>query len=342
VLSGILDTRNAGAANMEHSPASMTLRAVTENRCASAVTVQALEPRPPRWVQDLLGEDDLRLSAPLPFSGAPTASDNNGFTLLAASVDQVTSLSSGAFIEAVRCAYQALAADLSTRGRHPLRFWNFIPDIHAQLGPVGDRYMAFNVGRFEGFSAWFGAPDVFSHKVATSSAVGIEGKAFWVYVLASDTRAVSVENPRQIPSYRYSQRFGLRPPCFARASKIASALLIGGTASIVGEDSLHAQHIEAQTSETLRNIAEVIAMGIPGSSLSPLDALRDVRVHVTDPAHAATVIELLTKRAPNVRCVEVVRAEMCRRELLVEIEGVAAVGTDGVSIRELLRLSWDL
>jgi len=38
-----------------------------------------------------------------------------------------------------------------------------------------------------------------------------------LHVLASDAPALALENPRQIPVWRYSPRFGVLPPCFAGA-----------------------------------------------------------------------------------------------------------------------------
>jgi chorismate lyase/3-hydroxybenzoate synthase len=146
-----------------------------------------------------------------------------------------------------------------------------------------------------------------------------------VYVLAGDAPGIAVENPRQCPSYRYSRRYGARPPCFARATRVGSTLFIGGTASIVGENSRHRQDIDAQTRETLRNIAEVIAACVPSPLALPLAALRDVRVHVTDPGQTSEVTAILREVAPDVSRVEIVLAELCRNELLVEIEGIASL-----------------
>ena len=36
-------------------------------------------------------------------------------------------------------------------------------------------------------------------------------------------------------------------------------LLVGGTASIVGEESRHVGHLEEQANETFRNLASVVA-----------------------------------------------------------------------------------
>ena len=60
-----------------------------------------------------------------------------------------------------------------------------------------------------------------------------------------------------MPSYRYSRRFGPRPPCFARATVLhlgaagdAPLVLVGGTASIRGEDSVHVGNVRGQVLET--------------------------------------------------------------------------------------------
>jgi chorismate lyase/3-hydroxybenzoate synthase len=227
-----------------------------------------------------------------------------------------------AFTEAVASVYRSLACELTFRQRYPLRFWNFIPDIQAPMDEVSDRYMAFNAGRFEGYVDWFGGRETFGASVPTSSAVGVNGRDLWVYAMASDTPGVSIENPRQRSSYRYSSRYGPCPPCFARATKCDSALLIGGTASILGEDSRHRGDVDAQTRESLRNIAAVI-QAAGGSSVRPLTALRDVRVHVAAPEDTPAVKSILEESAPHLSTVEFVQAELCRKELLVEIEGTA-------------------
>ena len=134
-----------------------------------------------------------------------------------------------------------------------------------------------------------------------------------------------VENPRQIPAWRYSSRFGPRPPCFARATIAeldgAHVLLIGGTASIVGETSVHEDDVRRQTAESLRNLAALVetAEGPSGDAGRTLDRLESVRVYVRRPEDAAVVAEMVAALGPDV---ELVIADICRPELLVEIEAV--------------------
>ena len=104
--------------------------------------------------------------------------------------------------------------------------------------------MAFNAGRYEAFSDHFGHPTAFGHSVPTASAVGVHGDQFVLHALASAEPAAPIENPRQVSAYNYSRRFGPMPPCFARATLLGAhsdkpLLIVGGTASITGEESQH-------------------------------------------------------------------------------------------------------
>jgi chorismate lyase/3-hydroxybenzoate synthase len=284
-----------------------------------------LRPQPPAWVADLFagsGAGPEEVAGPF---GVPLLSRCvTKFTLLSAAVGE-SARSSTALADAVAAAYRSLAHELTRQRRHAVRIWNFVPDIQARADEAGDRYMAFNAGRFAAYCDWFGGPDAFAAALPTSSAVGTTGigNALWIHVLAADTAGIPIENPRQIPSYHYSRRYGRRPPCFARAMKLDSMLLIGGTASILGEQSRHDADIDAQALETLQNIAALIGSVNTGPTDQPLDALRSLRVHVLDSRHAPAVQSILNELAPDLVNVEFVQASLCRRELLVEIEGTA-------------------
>ncbi len=283
--------------------------------------VQPLGLQPPAWVYRLM---ETRGGAAPGDAEAGAMSECGRFVLLARRIGGVADLPPERFIAAVDEAYRSLGRELERLNRQALRLWNFIPGIHTPVAAMGDRYRAFNAGRLDGYADWFRDPRTLPDAVPTSSAVGIEGDTFWVYVLGADAAGLPVENPRQIPSYRYSSRYGARPPCFARATRFESLLLIGGTASILGEDTCHDGDIEAQTRETIRNIASLVAHGREGRPAErPLDALRDIRVHVVRREHDAAVAAVLGELLPGLQECEFVQAELCRQDLLVEIEGTA-------------------
>jgi chorismate lyase/3-hydroxybenzoate synthase len=244
------------------------------------------------------------------------------FSLISTQVADAATMPSDVFTNAVTEQYRTVFDSLHDAQLNAVRIWNFVPQIQAAVGN-GDRYMAFNAGRFAAYADWFGNPDDFPRAMPTASAVGTGGSTFWIHVLASKSSGTPVENPRQIPSYRYSRRYGVRPPCFARATKLGCMLFIGGTASIVGEDSHHVGDISVQTRETLRNLAALIATATHMPESDALGALRDVRVHISDPNHADRVLQILDAALPQPIEMEFVEAQLCRRELLVEIEGRA-------------------
>lgn len=275
-----------------------------------------LEPAPPAWA--------LQLAAAHP----------ERWLHVQDGVDDAQALDAEALEAAVTAAYLRLAARLRDASRHPVRFWNFLPAIHDEMADGLDRYMVFNAGRFAAFQQWFGAAAAFDRRVPTASAVGVDGarcRALTIHALAAAEGGAPVENPRQIPAYSYSRRYGPLPPCFARATRVdqsgAPRLLIGGTASIVGEESQHERDARRQTIETIDNLARLVAHARDAAGLAPVDdpltALTDLRVYIVRAEDSGPVCEHLAARLPaNVR-LEIAQADLCRRELLVEIEGVA-------------------
>src|SRR3954447_23005099 len=143
---------------------------------------------------------------------------------------------SAAVYRAIRTAFD------NSPHRHVVRMWNHIPGIHDPLDAECDRYMHFNAGRFEAMCEWFGGAGSFPQRVPAASGVGHDGQDLIVHALAMREPGTPVENPQQVPAFRYSKRYGPLPPCFARATQIARpapSLLIAGTAAITGEVSRH-------------------------------------------------------------------------------------------------------
>jgi len=287
------------------------------------------------------------------------------FLRVTATIDDADTetLTAEALESRIAAAYRAIGALVAREERHAVRFWNFIPRIHAQVEDGRDRYMVFNAGRFHAFNEWYGSTAIFARALPTASAVGMDGGPLVIHALADVAAGTPQENPRQIPSYSYSRRYGPLPPCFARATLVerdASEhwLLIGGTASILGEESMHTRDPRRQALETFDNLAQLVssaaervrapeapaaagevapaeASGAGSQTQShaqahvlplsgdPLDALTDLRVYFVHEEHAALVRDLVLARFPRAARIEFTRADLCRPELLVEIEGLA-------------------
>ena len=222
----------------------------------------------------------------------------------------------------VAAAYRAVLESARAIGRYPARFWNFIPDIGERMPDGLNRYMVFNAGRHDACNDRRGA-------VSTASALGIQGKDLYIHCVALDEPGTPVENPRQTPAWLYSARYGPTPPYFSRATIADMAgrrtLLIGGTASVLGEDSQHPGQLDAQLEETLRNLEALIRTAAEDvrDAESALRRLIDLRGYVTSAAMAQPVREVLERRCPRARNIAVAVAQICRPELLLEIEGLA-------------------
>jgi chorismate lyase/3-hydroxybenzoate synthase len=255
--------------------------------------------------------------------------DGGPLLWLEATVPGAAELDDASFREAVARAYDDLGTALRERGQHPLRWWNYIPAIRRATADGFTRYELFNVGRFDSFRSWPDAPA--RGRAPAATAVGHRGKDFVLQVLAATQCGVSVENPRQSPAHLYSKRFGPVPPAFARAT-LAPELgsprfaTVSGTASIVGEDSRHPDAVGAQLAETLKNLASIASAVEERAALAhaedPLERYREVRAYVVRPADLTFVASSVREAFPALRRLEVAEADLCRSELLVELEGM--------------------
>lgn len=258
--------------------------------------------------------------------------EGEGLSLVSVRVVGAGELSAEQFRSATVHAYQAVFERLGEQ-YYPVRFWNFLPAIHQEVGDGRNQYMIFNGGRFEAFEGRYGGREAFDRQVATATAVGHDSADLMVHCLASRQPGRHVGNPRQISPHCYSEKFGPLPPCFARATMVprpgnASLLLVGGTASIRGEDSQHIGDLQQQCDETLRNLSAVVTAGATvkfSDRTSPLSCFRELRVYHPRSADAKWLGEHLPANFPHLRRMELCRADLCRSELLVEIEGVAMV-----------------
>ena len=228
--------------------------------------------------------------------------------------------SDGDALEAAACiAYRELLAVSAEVGYpHLLRLWNVVPAIN-RLDQGLERYRRFCRGRAEAFEGHHGP--LFQSRLCASSAVGSGGDELVVWFLAAVERGLPRENPRQVSAYSYPPSYGPRSPSFARATRCPPAaggwLLLSGTASIVGHKSLHHGDVERQVEETLDNLEELL----PADGPARFAALK---VYVRRPEDLPAVRAGVAARVGSALPVLYLQADICREELLVEIEGVAA------------------
>ena len=233
----------------------------------------------------------------------------------------------GGILHASAHAYAALVAFWRDSDYpHLLRIWNYFDAITLGEGD-SERYRQFCVGRVQGLG------DVDTRTLPAATAIGSRDgrRVLQVYWLAAREPGLPLENPRQVSAYRYPREYGPQSPTFARALLPPSPrvpLLLSGTASIVGHASQHADSLRAQLDETLTNLDSLLgAARERAPTLSPhLDGTSRLKVYVRDATDADAVAAQLEARLGTRVPWLMLHADVCRRELLVEIEGMHGVG----------------
>jgi chorismate lyase/3-hydroxybenzoate synthase len=203
-----------------------------------------------------------------------------------------------------------------------IRVWNYFPEINAQKNDM-ERYRSFSIGRHEAFVRY-------QKKIEDSPAacaLGSHGGPLVIYFLAARSPGLQIENPRQISAYSYPKQYGPRSPTFSRATlafkDTAPTLFVSGTASIVGHETVHTASVDMQTRETLKNIRAVIEQAVL-KGFAPVDFAREValKVYVRHAEDFAEVAGIIQEEFGTLSELIVLQADICRTDLLVEIEAV--------------------
>ena len=221
--------------------------------------------------------------------------------------------------EAAQRLYTELLAQLG--GRHLHRIWNCIPAINACRGGE-ENYRAFNAGRLAAFHAHAG-PD-FRRLLPAASALGTGGRVLAIAFTAGEARPLHFENPAQVPACDYPPEYGARPPAFARGTRIAGegrdVWHLAGTASIRGHRST-GETCEEQARLTLENLHTMRRlMDVPAGAGGRW------KIFVRRPDDAALCRRLFLDAWPDAAAgTMVLAADICRAELLVEIEGAVSL-----------------
>ncbi len=240
-------------------------------------------------------------------------------------------------------AFETMARQLKQR-RIPydqvVRTWLYLGDI---VGAEGDtqRYKELNRARtdfYRKFRFHEGhVPKRLNGSVfPASTGIGMDGRDVVMSCLAlttdrSDVRLMPLENPSQTSAFLYGPHYSPKSPKFARAMAVcvddAATTLVSGTASITESESRFPDDPERQTHQTLDNIEVLISPenfrrhGLDGLG-SGLEGLAQIRVYVKRLADYEAVRQACEDRVGDCPAVYVI-ADVCRPELLVEIEGIA-------------------
>jgi enamine deaminase RidA (YjgF/YER057c/UK114 family) len=231
-------------------------------------------------------------------------------------------------------------AEAGSSFEHVVRTWLYLGAI---TNPEADRqrYQELNRARTDfyhdiRFRCSLLDPNAPRGVYPASTGIGTAGDGLVMSCLALETRRDDVlllplENPQQTPAYAYHPKYSPQSPKFSRAVALVLGdyvtTWISGTASIVNSETCHQGDLEKQTHQTIDNIERLIAPdnfalhGVQGAG-ARLHDLAKIRVYLKRPGDLAICKSICERRFGSVPAVYAV-ADVCRPDLLVEIEGVA-------------------
>lgn len=234
-----------------------------------------------------------------------------GWRFIAVEIDDTVC---GGIEAASERAYELLLAHVAAAPEKNLqRIWNYLGAINAGDGD-GERYRLFCNGRARGL-----AEGGVKHYPA-ATAIGHHGREslLQVYALCAMEPGGALENPRQVSAWKYPRQYGRTAPSFARAMRLpGGALAISGTAAVIGHASHHADDVAAQVDEAMANLRALLER----ASLPRFDAASPLKVYVRHPEDAEHVGVALSRHLDPAVPRIVLHGDICRRELLVEIDG---------------------
>ncbi|MFV0418492.1 MAG: Rid family hydrolase [Dysgonomonas sp.] len=220
-----------------------------------------------------------------------------------------------------------------------IRQWNYIERITDFEGEH-QHYQSFNDAR-----SHFYSKTNWDNGYPAATGIGTQHGGIMIDVIATMPKKenyiyVPLDNKLQVAAYDYSQDVLLgaedkifkekTTPKFERAKAVTDGkqgrVYISGTAAIRGEDSLTNVGIEEQTRTTIENIKYLISKenlkeaGIHAISDSSIDMLRIYLKNAEDTQVVKDYMDNLFAAIPA----SYLLADVCREELLIEIEGIAS------------------
>jgi chorismate lyase/3-hydroxybenzoate synthase len=225
---------------------------------------------------------------------------------------------------ATRQAYYELTTFANEYGYGNIyRFWNYIGRVNANNAAGLERYRDFCLGRAQAFEDLHFAPTA----LPAGTGIGFREGGVAIFLVARrTTEAVNVENPMQTPAYQYPRRYGPKSPSFARATVIrtdcGAILYISGTASVRKHDSV-GDDLSSQIRITVENIKELLHAARKRHPELHNGRFESMKIYVRNKAD----LELVARAFRSEFDVQISQsptllADICRSELLLEVEGI--------------------
>jgi hypothetical protein len=245
--------------------------------------------------------------------------------------------------EAANKAFNLMIEILNNEGMTPdnlVRQWNYIGNILSVKDGL-QNYQIFNEVRYDYYSRF---RKIHGFPAATGVGMKHGGVILDFCAVSSDIslKITPVENPNQVNAYSYGQQVlkgsvdkgkdTKHPPQFERALLLVdeqeAKLHISGTASIRGQETIGINNTGEQTKVTIENIRKLsdahrLNRFFPDTGMN-LTLYSLIRVYIKSQNDFGIVKKICREEFPGVSSV-FVEADICRDDLLMEIEAEAAL-----------------
>ncbi len=208
-----------------------------------------------------------------------------------------------------------------------VRQWNYIDHITSVNGGI-QNYQLFNDAR----SDFYAAAD-WSNGYPAATGIGCDAGGVMVMVYAvkgSKGADCPIDNPLQIPAHKYSgkvlasgKEVVRTTPKFERGRLLGDVVFVSGTAAIKGENSDFSDDARVQANEAIDVVEHLVE---PSNISQDCSGFRFdlMRVYVRRPKDMKTVQDVFTAHFRNI-LIHFLGADICRPELLLELEGIGRV-----------------
>jgi enamine deaminase RidA (YjgF/YER057c/UK114 family) len=216
-----------------------------------------------------------------------------------------------------------------------VRQWNYVPEILALQNHEGktlQHYQVFNVVRKACY-----AKHTFRHGYPAATGIGVKTGPFSIDVLALASHTAvdkkGLSNPNQQNAYQYDQQQLIgdalcgqqkNPPLFERAKLLAwedtAQIIVSGTASILGQETVGLGDVSHQTEIAIQNMLDLLTPAVTGRQKH--FEFNGLRVYIKQKKDYKAVKDVCQRFFPGIPTVYV-QADVCRDNLLMEIEGEA-------------------
>jgi len=250
---------------------------------------------------------------------------------------------SGSIKESIIKAFNDVISILTAEGlslNNIVRQWTYIENItnYDKTGNLFQHYQEYNEVRAQFYNAV-----TFHHGYPAATGIGARtGGVSIGFIAVSDDESVRVSpicNPMQADAHKYSELVLMgekltgtirkSTPKFERAKLVSFGgrdyIFISGTASIVGEETLYRNNVEKQTQTTIENILQLFSKY--NQEINDLECkdsgpeFSHLRIYVKHQKDIPAVKKICRSRLNSKSSLFLV-SDICRDELLVEIEGL--------------------